>query len=140
LQGRCPAIWCSNLPYGRSCDSLTEVLRSRGGSCVYLMGVHRLHFQGTVVLAGSEGTCSPDQARFSASLISAVSGPERLDWSSSCVPLTRGLKIPWWVLWVAFGCQWTLHSSYSGASGTRRDLSITIFHEIKSKVWYSAPE
>ena len=49
---------------------------------------------------GPEGTCAPDQARFSASLINAVSGPARLDWSSSCVPLTRGLKIPWRVLWV----------------------------------------
>jgi hypothetical protein len=47
---------------------------------------------------GLEGTCAPDQAGFSASLINAVSGPARLDWSSSCVPLTRGLKIPWRVL------------------------------------------
>jgi hypothetical protein len=29
-----------------------------------------------------EGTCDPDQARFSASLINAVSGPARLDWST----------------------------------------------------------
>jgi hypothetical protein len=52
---------------------------------------------------GQEGTCSPDQAWFSASLINVVSGPVRLDWSSSCVPLARGLKIPWRVLCVA-GC------------------------------------
>jgi hypothetical protein len=50
---------------------------------------------------GPKGTCSPDQVWFSASLINAVSGPARLDWSISCVPLTRGLKIPWRVLWVA---------------------------------------
>jgi hypothetical protein len=89
---------------GRSCDPFTEVLRSRGGSCVYLDGVYRLHAQGTPVLAGPQGTCAPDQAVFSASLINEVSGPMRLDWSSSCVPLTRSLKILWRFLWVAWGC------------------------------------
>jgi hypothetical protein len=67
---------------------------------------------------GLEGTCAPDQARFSASLINAVSGPVRLDWSRSCVLLTSGLKIPWQVLWVACGCQPTLRPSYPGAGGT----------------------
>jgi hypothetical protein len=71
---------------------------------------------------GPEGTCAPDQAGFSASLITAVSGPMQLDWSSSCVPLTRGLKIPWRVLWVACGCQPTPLPSYPGAGGTSRDL------------------
>jgi hypothetical protein len=45
-----------------------------------------------------EGTCAPDQAGLSASLINAVSGPARLDWSRRCVPLTRGLSIPWGIL------------------------------------------
>ena len=45
-----------------------------------------------------EGTCAPDQAGLSPSLINAVSGPERLDWSRHCVPLTRGLRIPWGIL------------------------------------------
>jgi hypothetical protein len=45
-----------------------------------------------------EGTCAPDQAGLSASLINAVSGPLRLDWSRFCVPLTRGLRIPWGIL------------------------------------------
>ena len=45
-----------------------------------------------------EGTCAPDQAGLSASLINAVSGPARLDWSRHCVPLTRGLRIPWGIL------------------------------------------
>jgi hypothetical protein len=45
-----------------------------------------------------EGTCAPDQAGLSASLVNAVSGPVRLDWSRRCVPLTRGLKIPWGIL------------------------------------------
>ena len=72
---------------------------------------------------GLEGTCAPDQARFSASLINAVSGPVRLDWSSSCVPLTRGLKIWWWVLWVAWVCQQTLRPNYPGAGGDRKGLN-----------------
>ena len=42
-----------------------------------------------------EGTCDPGQAGLSASLINAVTGSARLDWRRSCVPLTRGLKIPW---------------------------------------------
>jgi hypothetical protein len=45
-----------------------------------------------------EGTCAPDQGRLSASLVNAVSGPARLDWSRCCVPLTGGLKIPWGIL------------------------------------------
>ena len=48
--------------------------------------------------SGPEGTCAPDQAGLSASLVNAVSGPERLDWSRSCVPLTRGLRILWVIL------------------------------------------
>ena len=59
---------------------------------------------------GLEGTSAPDQSGFSASLINAVSGPTQLDWSRSCVPLIRGLKILWRVLWVALG-----------AGGTGRD-------------------
>ena len=52
---------------------------------------------------GLEGNCDPDQAGFSASLIKAVSGPERLDWSRHCVPLTRGLRIPWGILCGSLG-------------------------------------
>ena len=59
-----------------------------------------------------EGTCAPDQAGLSASLINAVSGPVRLDWSRCCVPLTRSLKIAWRVLWVAGGSQTTVRPSY----------------------------
>ena len=71
---------------------------------------------------GQEGTCAPDHAGFSASLINAVSGPARLDWSSSCVPLTRGLKIPWQVLWVACGYPQTLSPSYPGAGGDQKGI------------------
>ena len=70
---------------------------------------------------GPEGTCAPDQAGFSASLTNAVSGPSRLDWSRCCVPLTRGLKTPWRVLWVVVRCQPALRPSYPGAGWTRRD-------------------
>jgi hypothetical protein len=69
-----------------------------------------------------EGTCDPDQARFSASLINAVSGPMQLDWSRCCVPLTRGLKISWRVLW---GSLWVSGDSEEGTpvlAWTRRDL------------------
>ena len=48
---------------------------------------------------GLEGTCAPDQAGFSASLINAVSDPVRLDWSRGCVPFTRGLMILLRVFW-----------------------------------------
>jgi hypothetical protein len=44
--------------------------------------------------SGPEGTCAPDQAGLSASLVNAVSGPAQLDWSR----LTRGLRIPWGIL------------------------------------------
>ena len=71
------------------------------------------------MLAGPEGTCAPDQAGFFASLINAVSGPMQLGWSRLCVPLTRGLKIPWQVLWVAGGCQQTLCPSYPVFSGLK---------------------
>jgi hypothetical protein len=48
--------------------------------------------------SGPEGTCAPDQARLSASLINGVFGPAQLDLSRCCVPLTRGLRIPWGIL------------------------------------------
>ena len=35
---------------------------------------------------------------YSASLCTAVSGSALLDWGRRCVPLTRGLRIPWGVL------------------------------------------
>ena len=47
---------------------------------------------------GREGLVTLIRTGFSASLINAVSGPPKLDWSRSCVPLSRGLKIPWMVL------------------------------------------
>jgi hypothetical protein len=48
--------------------------------------------------SGPEGTCAPAQAGLSASLVNAVSGLAKLDWSRCCVALTRGLRIPWGIL------------------------------------------
>jgi hypothetical protein len=99
LQGRCPDIWCLNLPPGRSCFPLTigfnipwKVL------CGSLWVSGDSPGQGPWYCSGLEGTCAPGQAGLSDSLINAVSGPTRLDWSRCCVPLTRGLRIPWWIL------------------------------------------
>ena len=45
-----------------------------------------------------QGTYALDQARLSASLINAVSGPICLDWSRRCVLLTRGFMVLWGIL------------------------------------------
>jgi hypothetical protein len=93
LLGRCQDIWCSNLPPGRSCDPLTEVLRSRGGSCGYLVCVRRLRTQGTLVLAGT-GRGIPgslpsiiSNCRDTARLISGVDVP-------ICSPTNDGVVFP----------------------------------------------
>ena len=83
---------------------------------------------------GPERTCAPDLARFSASLINAVSGLAPLDWSRLCFPLTRGLKILWRVLWVAGGCQPTLRPSYQSAGQTGR-ASLFFFKSCKYLHW-----
>ena len=67
-----------------------------------------------------EGTCDPGHARFSVSLINAVSGPARLDWNRSCVPLTRGPKILWRVLWEPKGCPLTPCPMWPGAGADRK--------------------
>jgi hypothetical protein len=83
---------------------------------------------------GPEGTCAPDQAGFSASLINAVSGPAGLDWSNSCFPLTRGLKISWWVLLIPCRCPQTPSPNYHGAGGDRKGpiffLNCIIIHNL----------
>ena len=57
-----------------------------------LAGVGKLCGQGTWCWRGLEGTCDPDQARLSASLINAVSGPSGFDWIRCCIPLTEVLR------------------------------------------------
>jgi hypothetical protein len=47
-----------------------------------LVGVRRLCRQGTLVLEWTGRDLCKDKARLSASLVNAVSGPARLDWSS----------------------------------------------------------
>jgi hypothetical protein len=69
-----------------------------------------------------EGTCDPGHARFSASLINSVLGPVWLDWSRSCVPLTRGLKIPWNFLWGPCRCLQTPCPRYPGAGVDQKGL------------------
>jgi hypothetical protein len=72
-----------------------QVLRSRGESFEGLGHVQKFHARKEPrCWSGLEGTCVPDQARLSAYLVNAVSGPVSLDWSRRCVPLTRGLRIP----------------------------------------------
>jgi hypothetical protein len=52
-----------------------EVLRSRGGSCEDLGVSGNSERKEPRCWSGPEGTCAPDQARLSASLVNAVSGP-----------------------------------------------------------------
>jgi hypothetical protein len=68
--------------------------------------------------SGPEGTCAPDQAGLSASLVNAISGPTQLDWSRLCVPLTRGLKNPWLILCGSF----RVSRDSAGKEWTGRDL------------------
>jgi hypothetical protein len=84
------------------------VLRSRGESSRDLGTVRRLRAQGDPVLAptgrdlwlwSGQVFCFPN----------AVSDPTQLDWNRSCVPLTRGPKIVWWVLEGPWGCVLTPH-------------------------------
>jgi hypothetical protein len=57
----------------------------------------------------------------SASLCTAVSGSVRLDWGQRCVPLTRGLRIPWRILcgplWVSGHSAGQEARGSSGAEG-----------------------
>ena len=99
LQGWCPDIWCLNLSPGRSC-----VLPTRGLRIPWRILCGSLWVSGDSVgkaprcWSGPEGTCAPDQAELSASLVNEVSGPTGLYWSRRCVPLTRGLRIQWGIL------------------------------------------
>ena len=104
LQGRCPDIWFSNLLTGRSCVPLTRGPKIPWRVLCGPWGCPQtLHPRYPSAGAGAD----PGQAGFSASLINAFSGPEQLDWSSSCVPLTRGSKILWRVLWGPWECPQT---------------------------------
>jgi hypothetical protein len=81
-----------------------EVLRSHVGSCEDLGGVQNSMLKEPHCWSEQEETYVPDQAGLSASLINAVSRPSRLDWSRRCVPLTRGLRVPWGILCGSLWC------------------------------------
>jgi hypothetical protein len=103
-----------------------KVLRSGGECSVDLGGVCQLRAQGDRCWGRPEEICDPGQSGFSASLINAVSSPKRLDWNRSCVPLTRGPKIPWRVLCGPWGYPLTLSPRWSGAGALSR-ISLSEF-------------
>jgi hypothetical protein len=87
------------LDWSRCCVPLTRVLRIPWGILCWSLWVSGDSLgQEPRCCSGPEVTCAPVQAGLSASLVNAVSGPARLDWSRCCVPLTRGLRIPWGIL------------------------------------------
>ena len=53
--------------------------------------------------------------------------PTRWNWSSSCVPLTRGPKILWRVLWGPWGCLQTLRPRCPGAGADQKGLLTRLF-------------
>jgi hypothetical protein len=91
------------LDWSRRCVPLTRGLRIPWGILCGSFQVSRdSSDEEPRFCSGPEGTYAPDQARLSASLVNAVSGPARFDWSRCCVPLTRGLRIPWGILCGSF--------------------------------------
>jgi hypothetical protein len=77
---------------------LPEVLGSRGecvGPCGYRETPLARHPGARVDWKGLVPQVRPGS---STSLVNAVSGSVRLDWGRHCVPLTRGLRIPWRIL------------------------------------------
>ena len=118
------AVSCpTRLDWSRCCVPLTRGLRIPWGIlCGSLWVSGYSPGQEPWCWSGPEGTCAPDQARFSASLINAVSGPVSLDWSRSCVPLTRGLNIPWRILWVPCGYLQTPRPRYPCACVDQKGL------------------
>jgi hypothetical protein len=125
LHRRCPDTWCSNLPPGRGFVPLTRGLR-----ILWVILCGSLRVSGDSVgkapqcWSGLEGTCAPVQARLSASLVNAVSGPTQLNRIRSGVPLTRGLRIPWGFLcgslWVSRDSAGKAPQCWSGQKGTCR--------------------
>ena len=87
------------MPPGRSCVPITRGHRIPWGIlCGSLRVSGDSEGKAPQCWSGSEGTCAPHQARLSASLVKTVSGPAQFDCSRCCIPLTRGLRIPWVIL------------------------------------------
>ena len=76
-----------------------EVLGSRGESCV---GPCRCRATPLArhpsAQVEQKGLMPQVRPRSTASLVTTISGSARLDWGRHCVPLTRGLRIPWGIL------------------------------------------
>ena len=87
------------MDWGRRCVPLTRGLRIPWG---ILCGPLRVSGDSAGKVprcsSGAEGTCAPGQAWVVCFPIYRVSGSARLDWGRRCVPLTRGLRIPWGIL------------------------------------------
>jgi hypothetical protein len=100
-----------------------EVLGSHGESCV---GPCRCHETLLARHPGArverKGLLPQVRPGSSASLVNAVSGSARLDWGRCCVPLTRGLRIPWGILceplWVSGDSTGKAPRCSSGTEGT----------------------
>jgi hypothetical protein len=103
-----------------------------------LAGVRRLRWQGTLGLEWSgRGLCPRSGPGSLLPYFPAVSGSARLDWGRRCVPLTRGLRIPWGILW---GPVWVSGESagkvpwgLSGAEGACQGRLILIIHDFSSE-------
>ena len=80
--------------------------------------------------SGPEGTSDPGQPGLSASLINAVSGPARLDWSRRCVLLSRCLMIPWGILcgslWVSGDSSGKAPRCWSDPEGTCHEIHFDV--------------
>ena len=96
---KCSRAW--QIPILRILKMAWLVLRISGGS----QPTVRPSYPGAA--RTKRGLC-PYSDQVFASLTNAVSSPPRLDWSRCLVPLTRGLKIAWRVLWVAGSIQTTV--------------------------------
>jgi hypothetical protein len=76
-----------------------EVLSSRGKSCVGPFGCREtLLARHPGARVERKGLVPQVRTGSSASLFTKVSGSAQLDWGRRCVPLTRGLRIPWGIL------------------------------------------
>ena len=158
--GKWPAVWAGYTRQGRGTKMSAADAQAKP-SCSGQIPILRILKMAWLVLCvsgGSQPTVRPSYPgaartkrglcpysdRVFASLTNAVSSPASLDWSRCLVPLTRGLKFAWWLLWVASGSQKSvrplqhlqilamtpaLHSSqvwhFTSSSPSRMDLLCT---------------
>ena len=95
-----------------------------------LAGVRRLCWQGSPGLEWRGRGFCPGQ---SASLCTAVSGSARLNWGRRCVPLTRGLRIPWGnPVWALAGVR---QLRWQGSPGLESTLASFIRSDVLYLIW-----